>query len=66
MAVARERPCKLHVATGYCGDRGNATIEQLWRDVFSVRSVTAVLTLTRTYHSGRRNYKLLVIDVGRQ
>jgi hypothetical protein len=37
-AVARERPCKRHVGAGYRGDRGNATLEELWKEVFSVRS----------------------------
>jgi hypothetical protein len=29
---------KRHVTTGYRGDRGKATIEELWEDVFSVQS----------------------------
>jgi hypothetical protein len=38
-AIIRERFCKHHVTAGYCGgDRGNATIEELWEEVFSVPS----------------------------
>jgi hypothetical protein len=32
-AVARERPCKPHVTSGYLGDTDNATIEELWEEV---------------------------------
>jgi hypothetical protein len=38
-AIARERPCKLHVTAGYRGARGSATIEELWAEVFFVKSV---------------------------
>jgi hypothetical protein len=38
-AVAREQPCKCHVTAGCCNDRSNATIEELWEEVFSVRSM---------------------------
>jgi hypothetical protein len=37
-AVARERPCKSHVTADYRGVRSNTTIEELWEEVFSVRS----------------------------
>jgi hypothetical protein len=39
MVVAMERPCKHHATAGYCGDRGNAEIMELWEEVLSVRSV---------------------------
>jgi hypothetical protein len=37
-AVARERPCKRLVRAGYRGDRDKAKTEELWEDVFSMRS----------------------------
>jgi hypothetical protein len=36
--VVRERLCKFHVTVD-CGGRGNATIEELWKEEFSVQSV---------------------------
>jgi hypothetical protein len=37
-AVARKQLCKRQVTAGYRDDRGNATVEELWEEVFSVRS----------------------------
>jgi hypothetical protein len=39
MAIASELPCKRLVTAGYRGERGNATIEEMWKEVFSVWSV---------------------------
>jgi hypothetical protein len=44
-AVARERPYKRHVIAGNRGDRGNATIEELWEEVVSVLSAPTDLQL---------------------
>jgi hypothetical protein len=32
--VARERPCKRQETVGYCGDRGNATLEDCVKRCF--------------------------------
>jgi hypothetical protein len=42
MAVARERLCKSHVTSGYLCDKGNATIEEVWVEVFTMRSAATV------------------------
>lgn len=38
-----ERLCKIHMTTGYRCEKGKATIEELWEDVFTMRS-TAIIT----------------------
>jgi hypothetical protein len=38
--VVREWPYKCHVTAGCHGDKGNATVEELWEGVFSVWSVS--------------------------
>jgi hypothetical protein len=41
-AVASERSCRRHVTAGYRGDRGNATVKELWEEVFSVWSAPSL------------------------
>jgi hypothetical protein len=36
----REWPCKCHVTAGCHGEEGNATVEELWEEVFSLWSVS--------------------------
>jgi hypothetical protein len=50
-AIARERLCKRHVKADYRGDRGNATLEELWEELFFVLSAA-----TSHYKKTARRY----------